>query len=99
MCCINISYYHQTLPSSQVSGNIASFKNIFRRFALQFVLPHIRLLNLHKLERSLDGQDQNQMNIFFVAGDGEAIYRKQKLDQELNVAQIMISTLQNSDLN
>ena len=74
-------------------------KNIFRRFALQLILPHIRLLNLHKLEGSLDGQYQNQTNTFFVAKDGEAIYRQQKLDQELTVAQIMNYLLQNSGLN
>ena len=37
--------------------------------------------------------------IFFVAKDGEALYRRQKQDQELTVAQIMNSLLPNSDLN
>ena len=40
--------------------------------------------------------------IFFVAKDGEALYRssiQQKQDWELTVAQIMNSLLQNSDLN
>ena len=37
--------------------------------------------------------------IFFVANDGEALYSQQKQDQELTVAQIMNSLLQNSDLN
>ena len=37
--------------------------------------------------------------IFFVAEDGEALYSQQKKDQELTVAQIMNSLLQNSDLN
>ena len=37
--------------------------------------------------------------IFFAAKDGEAIYRQQKQDQELTVAQIMNSLLPNSDLN
>ena len=36
---------------------------------------------------------------FFAAEDGEALYSQQKQDQELNVAQIMNSLLQNSDLN
>ena len=36
--------------------------------------------------------------IFFAAEDGEAIYSQQKQDQELTVAQIMNSLLQNSDL-
>ena len=37
--------------------------------------------------------------IFFTAKDGEALYRQQKQDQELTVAQIMNSLLPNSDLN
>ena len=37
--------------------------------------------------------------IFFAAEDGEALYSKQKQDQELTVVQIMNSLLQNSDLN
>ena len=37
--------------------------------------------------------------IFIAAKDGEALYSKQKQDQELTVAQIMNSLLQNSDLN
>ena len=37
--------------------------------------------------------------IFFAAKDGEALYSQQKQDQELAVAQIMNSLLQNSDLS
>ena len=37
--------------------------------------------------------------IFFAAKDGEAIYSQQKQDEELTVAQIISSLLQNSDLN
>ena len=37
--------------------------------------------------------------IFFVDKDGEALYSQQKQDQELTVAQIMISLLSKSDLN
>ena len=36
---------------------------------------------------------------FFAAEDGEALYRQQKQDQELTVAQIMNSLLPHSDLN
>ena len=36
--------------------------------------------------------------IFFVAEDGEALYSQQKQEQELTMAQIMNSLLQNSDL-
>ena len=35
--------------------------------------------------------------IFFAAKDGEALHSQQKQDQELTVAQIMNSLLQNSD--
>ena len=37
--------------------------------------------------------------ILFAAKDGEDLYSQQKQDQELSVAQIMNSLLQNSDLN
>ena len=37
--------------------------------------------------------------IFFAAKDGEALYRSSKQDWELTVAQIMNSSLPNSDLN
>ena len=37
--------------------------------------------------------------IIFFAADGEALYSQQKQDQELTVAQIMNSLLQNSDLS
>ena len=37
--------------------------------------------------------------VFFAAKDGEALYSQQKQDQELTVAQIMSSLLQNSGLN
>ena len=48
---------------------------------------------------SPDGQHQNQIDIFFAAKDGEALYSQQKQDQELTVAQIMNSLLPDSDLN
>ena len=37
--------------------------------------------------------------IFFTAKHGEALYSQQKQDWELNMAQIMNSLLQNSDLD
>ena len=37
--------------------------------------------------------------MFFAAEDGEALYSQQKQDQEMTVAQIINSLLQNSDLN
>ena len=39
------------------------------------------------------------MIMFFVAKDGETVYSQQKQDQELIVAHIMTSLLQNSDFN
>ena len=37
--------------------------------------------------------------VFLVAEDGEALYSQQKQDQEVTVAQITSSLLQNSGLN
>ena len=45
------------------------------------------------------GNTAIRLIIFFAAKDGEALYSQQKQDQELTVAQIMSSLLQNSDLN
>ena len=48
---------------------------------------------------SPDGQYWNQLIVFFAAEDGEALYSQQNQDQELAVAQIIGSLLQNSGLN
>ena len=48
---------------------------------------------------SPDGPYEIRLVIFFVAGDGEALYSQQNQDWELTVAQIMNSFLSNSDLN
>ena len=48
---------------------------------------------------SPDGQCQNHTDYIFSGKDGEALYSKQKQDQELTVAQIMSSLLPNSYLN
>ena len=48
---------------------------------------------------SPDGYTKIRLIIFFAAKDGEALYIKQKQDQELTVAQIMNSLLPNSNLN
>ena len=37
--------------------------------------------------------------IFFAAEDGKALYSQQKQDQEVTVAQIMRSLMQNSDFS
>ena len=55
-------------------------------------------------EDSTHGHDQMvnteiRLIIFFAAKDGEALYSQQKQDQELTVAHIMSSLLQNSDSN
>ena len=42
---------------------------------------------------------QIRLIILFAAKDGEALYRQQKQDRELTMAQIMNSLLPNSDLN
>ena len=48
---------------------------------------------------SPDGQNRNQVDLFFAAKNGEALYSQQKQDRELTVAQIMNSLLPNSGLN
>ena len=48
---------------------------------------------------SPDVNTEIRLIIFFAAKDGEALYSQQKQDQELTVAQIMNSLLQNSALN
>ena len=48
---------------------------------------------------SPDGQHRNQIDYFFAAKDGEALYSQQKQDRELTVAQIMNSLFSNSDFN
>ena len=61
------------------------------------------IANQHKRKlynwTSADGQHQIRLIIFFAAKDGEALYSQQKQDQELTVAQIINSSLPNSDLN
>ena len=57
----------------------------------------------HTRDGATDGHHQMantkiRLIIFFAAEDGEALYSQQKQDQELTVAQIMNSLLQNSDL-
>ena len=47
---------------------------------------------------SPNGQYQNHIDYIFAAEDGKALYSQQKQDQELTVAQIINSLLQNSDL-
>ena len=42
---------------------------------------------------------ENRLIIFVAAEEREALYSQQKQDQELTVAQIMNSLLQNSELN
>ena len=59
------------------------------------------LFQQHK-RRSTHGHHQManteiRLIIFFAAKDGEALYRQQKQNQELTVAQIMNSLLPNSD--
>ena len=51
------------------------------------------------MQQSTLHMDITRLIIFFAAKDGEALYSQQKQDQELTVAQIMSSLLQNSGLN
>ena len=55
-------------------------------------------------EDSTRGQHQMvsteiKLTIFFAAEDGDALYSQQKQDLDLTIAQIMSSSLQNSDLS
>ena len=57
---------------------------------------------VHGVEKIWTTQTVNtkiRLIIFFAAKDGKALYSQQKQDQELTVAQIMNSSLQNSDLS
>ena len=44
------------------------------------------------------GNTAIRLIIFFAAKDGDALHSQQKQDEEVTVAQIMSSLLQNSDL-
>ena len=68
-------------------------KNALVRANILFQQHKIQLYTL----TSPDGQDWNQT--FFAVKEGKALYSQQKHIQELTVAQIMNSLLQNSDLN
>ena len=48
---------------------------------------------------SPDGQYQNQIDYFLAFEDGETLHSQPKQDQDLTVAQIMNSLLQNSDFD
>ena len=51
------------------------------------------------ISRWISADTEIRLIIFFAVEDGEALYSHQKQDQELTVAQIMNSLLQNSDLS
>ena len=61
-------------------------------------LPKLPLL-LGYITQEIGYIYQIRLIIFFAARDGEALYSQQKQDEELTMAQIMNSLLQNSDLN
>ena len=58
-------------------------------------------LHMVNTDHGIDQIDNTKIRliIFVAARDGEALYNQQKQDQELTVAQIMNSLLQNSGLN
>ena len=55
------------------------------------------MININELNMKVD--TEIRLIIFVAAKDGEALYSQQKQDWEQTVAQIMNSSLQNSDLN
>ena len=67
-------------------------------------VPKLENSSNNAREDSIHGHHQMvntkiKLIIFFAAKDGEALNNQQKQDQEMAVAQIMNSSLQNSDLN
>ena len=60
-------------------------------------LPTTREDSIHGHHQMVD--IEIRLITFFATEDGEALFSQQKQDQELTVAQIMNSLLQNSDLN
>ena len=65
-------------------------------------LPTTQEMTLHMMSMSIHGHHQTvnteiRLIIFFAAKDGEALYSQEKQDRELTVAQIMNSSLPNSD--
>ena len=81
----------------------AEFQRIARRDKKAFLSDQCKIEENNRMgntrEDSIDGQHQNQIDYILAAKDGEALYSQQKQDQELTVAHIMNSLLQNSDLN
>ena len=65
------------------------------------VNTEIRLLLVQPPVLNVDQMVNTEVRliIFFAAKDGEALYKQQKQDWELTVAQIMNSLLPNSDLS
>ena len=73
-------------------------------FASEFYAQAIANTSSNRRDDSTHGHPQMihtkiRVIIFFAAKDEEALYSQQNQDQELTVAQITISVLQNSDLN
>ena len=94
---------------SQEADQVVWYSHISQNF-LQFIVIHtvkgFGIVNKAEIDFFLDTNGHHHMVnteirliVFFTDKDGEALYRQQKQDQELTVAQIRNSLLQNSDLN
>ena len=108
---IIIGYWNTKVRSQETSGVIGKFGHGVQNEAGQKLIQFCQwslviantLFQQHKRRlytwTSPDGQHQNQIDIFFAAKDGEALYSQQKQDRELTAAHIINSLLPKSDLN
>ena len=108
---IIIGYWNTKVRSQETSGVIGKYGHGVQNEAGQKLIQFCQwslviantLFQQHKRRlytwTSPDGQHQNQIDIFFAAKDGEALYSQQKQDRELTAAHIINSLLPKSDLN
>ena len=107
-----IGVWHAKVGSQEISGVTGKFglgiqneaEQRLTEFCQEYALIIANtLFQQHKRKlytwTSPDGQYQNQIDYILSVKDGGDLYSQQKQDQELTVAQIMNSLLQNSDLN
>ena len=103
-----IGDWNTKVRSQETPGVTGKFRlgvqNEAEQRLLEFCKENVLVLANNTREDSTHGHHQMvntkiRLIIFFAAKDGEALYRQQKQDRELTVAQIVNSSLPNSDLN
>ena len=83
-----------------VQNNYTTLRNTFTNQHTRGNSTHLHThTTLHNFGHHQIVSTEIRLIIFFAAKDEEALYRQQKQDRELAVAQIMNSLLQNSDSN